>query len=118
MHVYRSTNNKPIHNIQLQKSITIYLVHMYCNFFNEFLLLQVENLNLTKNLENHYFLAMLIACKCTPLFKKLDMTQKVSHPILQPFSIEWANSLTNVGQIFTKFYIQIFCLGKKETCYY
>jgi hypothetical protein len=29
MHVYKGTNNKPVHNFQLQKSITIYLVYIY-----------------------------------------------------------------------------------------
>jgi hypothetical protein len=40
------------------------------------ILLQVENLNLATNLEDYYFNAMLIACKCMPLCKKMDYNAK------------------------------------------
>jgi hypothetical protein len=76
MHVYRSKNNKLVHIFQFQKSITIYLVYIFCNFFNRCFLFQLDNLNLAKKLENYYFYAMLIACKCTQLLKKLDCDTK------------------------------------------
>jgi hypothetical protein len=78
----KGTNNKLVHIFQLQKSITIYLVYICCNFFNMCLLLQVENLNLATNLENYYFYAMLIACKCAPLCKKLNCNSKSEPPYI------------------------------------
>jgi tryptophan-rich sensory protein len=81
MHVYRGTN-KTIHIFQPQKSITIYLVSICCNFFYICLFFQVENLNLATNLENYCFYAMLIASKCTPLYKKLDCNAKSEPPYL------------------------------------
>jgi hypothetical protein len=51
MHVYKSTNSKLIHIFQLQKFIIIYLVYICCNFLNICFLLQVDNLNLAKNLD-------------------------------------------------------------------
>jgi len=80
MHVYRGTNNKPVHIFQLKKFITIYLVYIGCNFFYRCLLLQVDNLNLTINLEIYCFYAMLITCKCTPLCKKVDCDTKNEPP--------------------------------------
>jgi hypothetical protein len=56
-HVYRGTNNKLIHIFQLQKSITIYLVYICCNYFYKCLILQVENLNLATNLEHYCFMS-------------------------------------------------------------
>jgi hypothetical protein len=82
MHVYKGTNNKLIHIFQLQNSITIYLVYICCNFFYRCLLLQVDNLNLGTNLENYGYYAMIIACKCTPLCKKLDCDAKNEPPYL------------------------------------
>jgi hypothetical protein len=82
MHVYRDTNNKIVHIFQFQNFITIYLVYICCNFFNRCFLLQVENLNLATNLDNYYFNAMLIASKCTPLYKKLDCDAKNEPPYL------------------------------------
>jgi hypothetical protein len=76
MHVYRGTNNKPIHNFQLQKFITIYLVYICCNSFYRCFLLQDENLNLATNLGNDCFYGMLITFKCTPLCIKLDYDAK------------------------------------------
>ncbi len=76
MHLYGGTNNKPIHIFQLKKSITIYFVYICCNLFNRCLVLQIDNQNFATNLENYYFYAMLIACKCTPLYKKLDHDAK------------------------------------------
>jgi hypothetical protein len=78
MHVYRGTNNKLVHIFQLKKSITIYVA----NVFYKCLLLQVENLNLATNLENSFFYAMLVACKCMPLCKKLDCDAKSEPPYL------------------------------------
>jgi hypothetical protein len=76
MHVYRGTNNKPIHIFQL-KSPLLYIWCIYVAIvFNRCLFLQVGNLNLGTNLENYYFYIMLIACKCTPLCKKLDCDAK------------------------------------------
>jgi hypothetical protein len=83
MDVYRSTNNKPIHIFQLQKSIIIYIWCIYVIiFFNRCIFLQVDNLNLVTNLENYYFYAMLLACKCTPLCKQLDCNAKNEPPYL------------------------------------
>ncbi len=48
------------------------------------LLLQVDNLNLATNLENYFFNAMLIACKCMPLYKNWIVMQKVNRLTLQP----------------------------------
>ncbi len=80
MHVHKGTNNKLVHIFQLQKSITIYLVYICCNFFYRCHLLQVNNLNLVTNLRNYYFYAMLITCKCTPFCKKLDYDAKSEPP--------------------------------------
>ncbi len=82
MHLYKSTNNKPIHIFQLQKFITIYLVYICCKFFYRCFLLKVNNQNLGTSLENYGFSAMLIACKCTPLYKKLDCDTKSEPPYL------------------------------------
>jgi hypothetical protein len=46
------------------------------NLFFKCLLLQGGNLNLATNLENYCFYDMLIACKCTPLCKKLGYDTK------------------------------------------
>ncbi len=73
MHVYRSTNINPIHIFQLQKSNTIYLVYIYYNFFNRCIFLQFNNLNLVTNLKIYCFYVILIACKCTPLYKKIRL---------------------------------------------
>ncbi len=81
MHVYRSTNNKPVHIFQFQKSITIYLMYICCNFFYK-CLLQVDNLNLVTNLKNYCFYAMLIACKCMRFYKKMDCEAKSESPYL------------------------------------
>ncbi len=48
----------------------------------KYILLQVENLNIATNLENYCFYAMLIACKCMPLCKKLDYNAKSEPPYL------------------------------------
>ncbi len=48
--------------------------------FFKILLLQVENLNLATNLENYCFYAMLIACKCMALCKKLNCDTKSEPP--------------------------------------
>ncbi len=50
------------------------------HFFYRCLFFQVENLNLGTNLKNYCFYAMLIACKCTPLCKKLDCDIKSEPP--------------------------------------
>jgi hypothetical protein len=80
MHVYISTNNKLVHVFQLQKSIAIYLVYICCNFCYRCLFLQVDNLNVATHLKNCCFYAMLIACKCTPLCKKLGCDTKSEPP--------------------------------------
>jgi hypothetical protein len=65
------------------KSPLIYIWCIYVViFFNRCLLLQVENLNLATKLENYCFYARLIACKCTPLYKKLDCDAKSEPPYL------------------------------------
>ncbi len=46
------------------------------------LLLQVGNLNLVTNLKNYRFYAMLIACKCMPLWQKLNCDTKSEPPYL------------------------------------
>ncbi len=51
-------------------------------FFYKCLILQVENLNLTTNRGNYYFYAMIITCKCTPLYKKLNCNTKSEPPYL------------------------------------
>jgi hypothetical protein len=60
------------------KSPLLYIWCIYVTIFlyKFLLLLQVENLNLTTILENYFFNSMLIACKCTPLCKKLDCDAK------------------------------------------
>ncbi len=50
-------------------------------FFNR-CLLQVDNSNLATNLKKYYFYTMLIACKCTPLYKTLDCDAKSEPPYL------------------------------------
>jgi len=56
------------------------LLYIWCIYvvilFYRCLFLQVDNLNITTNLENYFFYAMLITCKCTPLCKKLDCDVK------------------------------------------
>jgi len=92
MHVYKGTNNKPIHIFQLQKSITIYFYYICCNFFYRCLLLQVDNLNLVTNLKFYCFYVMLITCKCTGLWKKLDCDKKNGPPYFAPrgiLQIKW-----------------------------
>jgi hypothetical protein len=69
MHVYRSTNSKPIHIFQFQKSIIIYLGFFYRCFFL-----------LATNLKSDCFYTMLIARKCMPLYKKLDCDTKSEPP--------------------------------------
>jgi hypothetical protein len=56
----------------------IYVVIVLIDVF----FLQVENLNLATNLENYYFYAMLIACKCTTFCKKMDCDTKSEAPYL------------------------------------
>ncbi len=46
------------------------------------LFLQVDNLNLATNLENYCLYAMLIACKCTPLYKKPNCNARSEPPYL------------------------------------
>ncbi len=46
------------------------------------LLFQGGNLNLATNSDNYYFYDMLIACKCTPLCKKLGYDTKNEPPYL------------------------------------
>ncbi len=43
-------------------------------------LFQVDNLNLTTNLENYCFCAMLFTCKCTPFYKKMDCDTRSESP--------------------------------------
>ncbi len=63
------------------KSPLLYIWCIYVTiFFNIFFLLQVDNLNLATNLENYCFKTLLIACKCTPLCKKLDCNVKNEPP--------------------------------------
>jgi hypothetical protein len=50
------------------------------HFFNKCFLLQVENLNLAKNLKFYYYYAMLIACKYMPFGKKMDCETKSEPP--------------------------------------
>jgi hypothetical protein len=51
MYIEAQTTNHPF--FQLQKSITIYLVYICCNFFYRHLLFQVENLNIATNLKKN-----------------------------------------------------------------
>jgi hypothetical protein len=81
MHVYKGTNIKLVHIFQFQKSIIVYLVYICYNVFHK-CLLQVDNLNLATNLENYCFYAMLITCKCMPLYKILDCDAKSEPPYL------------------------------------
>ncbi len=82
MHVYRGTNNKLVHIFQLEKFITKYLVYTCHKCFYRCFFFQVNNLNLTTNLENDCFCAMFIACKCMPLCKKLNCDAKNHQPYL------------------------------------
>jgi hypothetical protein len=76
MHVYRGTNYKLVHIFQLQKSITIYLVYICCNFF-----IYMSSSSSWKSKSNHkfeklLFHVVLITYKCMPLCKKLDYDAK------------------------------------------
>jgi hypothetical protein len=76
----QTTNQSIFFNL---KSPTLYIWCIYVAiFFYKCLLLQVENINLVKNLKIYYFHAILIACKCTPLCKKLDCDAKSEPPYL------------------------------------
>jgi len=80
--VYSGPNNKLIHIFQFQKSITIYLAYICCKFLNKCIFLQVNNLYLATNLENYYFYAMLVSCKCMPLCKNMDYDIKNEPPYI------------------------------------
>ncbi len=71
-----------VHIFQLKKSITYIWCIYVVIFLNKCLFLQVENLSLATNLENYCFYAMLIACKCMPLCKKLVCDTKSGPPYL------------------------------------
>jgi hypothetical protein len=62
------------------------LLYIWCVYviilFNKCLILQIDNQNLATNLKFYYFNVMLIACKCTPLCKKLDYDTKNEPPYL------------------------------------
>ncbi len=62
------------------------LLYMWCIYvviiFNRGFVLQVDYINLATNLENCCFYAMLIACECTPLYKKLDCNVKNEPPYI------------------------------------
>jgi hypothetical protein len=74
MHVYRSTNSKPIHIFQFKSPLLyIWCVYVAIFFYRCFLLLM-------KNLKSDCFYTMLIACKCMPLYKKLDCNTKSEPP--------------------------------------
>ncbi len=77
MHVYKGTNNKPIHIFQHQKSIFWYIS---CKFFYKCLFFQVNNLNLITSLKNYCFYGMLITWKCAPLCKILECNPKSESP--------------------------------------
>ncbi len=83
MHVYRGTNK--IANQSIFFNFKSPLLYIWCIcvaiLFCE-CLLHVENLNLATNLENYCYYAMLIACKCMPLYKKLDCDTKNEPPYL------------------------------------
>ncbi len=82
MHVYKATNNKLVHIFQFQKFLTIHLVYICSNFFYRCLLLEVKNLYLPTNLKKYFLYAMLIACKCTPFYKRLHCDAKNEPPYL------------------------------------
>ncbi len=65
-------------------------------FFYRCLLLQDDNLNLATNLKKYCFCAMLIACKCTPLYKKLDYDAKNEPPYLVT-TLKLINSLQHLN---------------------
>ncbi len=48
--------------------------------FYRYFLLQIESLNVATNFDNYCFYAMLITCKCMPLYKKLDCDAKSEPP--------------------------------------
>jgi hypothetical protein len=76
----QTTNHSKIFNF---KSSLLYIWYIYVAiFFYRCLFFQVGNLNLATNLENYCFYAMLIACKCTPLCKKLNCNAKSEPPYL------------------------------------
>ncbi len=54
-------------------------------FFYRCLLLQIDNPNLATSLDFFCFYAMLIACKCMPLWKKLYCNTKNEPPYLATF---------------------------------
>jgi hypothetical protein len=59
---------------------------------------QVDNQNLVTNLENCYFYAMLITCKCMPFCKKLDHNTKSE--LLYLATTQWL--LFNSNKLFSK----------------
>jgi hypothetical protein len=70
----QTTNQSIFFNL---KSPLLYVWCIYVIvFLNKCHFLQVENQDLATNLENYYFYAMLIKCKCMPLYKKLDCDAK------------------------------------------
>ncbi len=60
------------------------LLYIWCLYVATFFicLLHVDNLNLATSLENYCLYAMLIACKCTLLCKKMDCNAKSEPPYL------------------------------------
>jgi len=65
------------------KSPLLYIWCIYVVIFlNICVFLQVDNLNLSTSLKNYSFYAMLITCKCTPFYKKLDCDVKSEPPYL------------------------------------
>ncbi len=75
-------------------------MYICCNFFYKCHLLQVDNLNLATNLKNYGFYAMLIACKCTPLCKKLNCKAKNEPTYLATTLLGLAIKKTHIFSIF------------------
>ncbi len=78
-------------------------------FFYRCLLLQIDNLNLATSLENYCFYVMLIACKRTPLWKKLYCDIKNEPPYL-------ANTLHYLSlKLVFVFHFKYVCVKEGET---
>jgi hypothetical protein len=80
MYIKAQTSNQSIFfNLQNQL-LYIWCIHVF--FFIDVFFFKLKNLNIVTKLENYCLYAMLIACKCMSLCKKLDCDVKSEPPYL------------------------------------
>ncbi len=90
MYIKAQTTNQSIFLNLKNSSLYIWCIYVTISFCR--CLLQGDNLNLTTNLKNYCFYAMLIMSKCTPLYQKLDCDAKNEPPYLvTTLVLEWNN---------------------------